>query len=271
VEGRLTPQDPPPPRPRIRRLHVLLLVLVLCLLAYPLRETIRRFERPVVEPVVHKLQGRATVRERVEEIGAAVRERLEPDFQRVDVPYPPKAVTLVCLKEEERLEVWVSADGREFRHLRDYPVLAASGGPGPKLREGDMQVPEGFYGIESLHPNSAYHLALRLDYPSRFDRDMARLDGRTDLGGDIMIHGNRVSIGCLAMGDSAAEDLFILAAETGIDNITALLAPVDLRTRPAPDPSADTPEWVGELYQRLAEELRKLDRGAQGVPNLLQP
>ena len=38
-----------------------------------------------------------------------------------------------------------------------------------------------------------------------------------------MIHGNAVSIGCLAMGDSAAEDLFVLAALTGIKNIDVIL------------------------------------------------
>ena len=32
-------------------------------------------------------------------------------------------------------------------------------------------------------------------------------DGRRRLGGDIMIHGNAVSIGCLAMGDVVAEEL----------------------------------------------------------------
>jgi hypothetical protein len=264
--GRDARLDPPPPvrppRPRrIRRLHVLILVLALCLLAVPLRERIRRFARPVVEPLVHKLQGRATVADRVAQIGGAVRARLEPDFQRVGVPYPPEAVTLVGLKEEERLEVWVSADGRQFRHLRDYPILAASGATGPKLREGDMQVPEGFYGIESLNPNSAYHLALRVDYPNRHDREMARLDGRTDLGGDIMIHGNSVSIGCLAMGDAAAEDLFLLAAETGIRGIRVILAPLDLRARSAPDLPEGAPEWTGELYQQLAEEMRKLGPG----------
>lgn len=39
-----------------------------------------------------------------------------------------------------------------------------------------------------------------------------------------MIHGKNCSIGCLDMGDEAAEDLFVLAAKTGIDNISDYVA-----------------------------------------------
>ena len=70
----------------------------------------------------------------------------------------------------------------------EYPILAASGVLGPKLREGDKQVPEGIYGAEALNPNSKFHLSIRLNYPNTFDRRMAQSDGRTQLGGDIMIH-----------------------------------------------------------------------------------
>ena len=71
--------------------------------------------------------------------------------------------------------------------LARYPIRAASGALGPKLREGDRQVPEGVYDIESLNPNSRFHVALRVGYPNAFDRQMAGREGRTALGGDIMI------------------------------------------------------------------------------------
>ena len=51
-----------------------------------------------------------------------------------------------------------------------YPVLGASGVLGPKLKEGDRQVPEGVYRVPELNPNSDFHLSLRLDYPNEFDR-----------------------------------------------------------------------------------------------------
>jgi murein L,D-transpeptidase YafK len=66
----------------------------------------------------------------------------------------------------------------------------ASGGLGPKLGAGDRQGPERIYAIESLNPNSLFHLSMRLNYPNEFDQMRAKQDGRSDLGGDIMIHGS---------------------------------------------------------------------------------
>ena len=83
-------------------------------------------------------------------------------------------------------------------------------------------------------------------------------DGRTELGSDIMIHGKTCSVGCLAMGDEAAEDLFVLAAETGIDKVSVILAPVDFRTRELPEPMPTMPPWAGELYDTIRGQLREL-------------
>jgi hypothetical protein len=76
--------------------------------------------------------------------------------------YPAASLAFVAIKDERRLEVYARAsEGDAWRHVRDYPVLAASGRAGPKLRQGDRQVPEGVYRIELLNPNSRYHLSLR--------------------------------------------------------------------------------------------------------------
>jgi murein L,D-transpeptidase YafK len=165
---------------------------------------------------------------------------------------------LVGLKQEKQLELWVSDGFAEFRLLKTYPILAASGTAGPKLKEGDRQVPEGLYQIESLNPNSRFHLALRVNYPNDLDKEHGRLDGRSRLGGDIMIHGNAVSIGCLAMGDQAAEDLFVLAAETGVKNIAVILTPVDFRVRDLPSGSPPAPSWTAELYAEIRKALAPL-------------
>ena len=45
------------------------------------------------------------------------------------------------------------------------------------------------------------------------DRARAKADGRTNLGGDIMIHGKAATIGCVPVGDDAIEDIFYLASE----------------------------------------------------------
>lgn len=202
----------------------------------------------------------ASVAERLAEYGPAARARLAPHFQRAGVAYPPTELCLVGLKDERQLELYAASGTNALRFVRAYRVWAASGEAGPKLREGDKQVPEGFYRIESLNPNSRFHLALRVNYPSDFDRQQARRDKRTNLGGDIMIHGSFVSVGCLAMGDKAAEDLFVLAADTGLKRIRVLLCPVDFRTRGLPKDAPQFPPWVNALHQQLAAELRKLQR-----------
>jgi hypothetical protein len=210
-------------------------------------------------PFMQKLRGRATVSNRLAQFGPAAQERWAPFFEKSQLTYPPTRLVLVGLKQEELLQVY-AADATEKLHLvRTLPVQKSSGKLGPKLREGDYQVPEGLYRIESLNPNSAFHLSLRINYPNNFDRKQAEKEGRTNLGGNIMIHGSNASVGCLAMGDDAAEDLFILAAETGIENIDVILSPVDFRERSVPK-DAERPQWVSELYTEIKKAMLALPR-----------
>lgn len=199
-----------------------------------------------------------TVDDVLKRYGPDARARLRPHFERAGVAYPPRRAWFVVLKEERRLELW--AGDREPRHVTDYAIQAASGGAGPKRRQGDLQVPEGVYRVLLLNPNSSYHLSMKLDYPNAFDRAKARADKRIDLGGDIFIHGRAVSIGCVAMGDPVAEDLFVLAAEVGVANLSAVIAPHDLRTRPAALGPNPDPAWLPELYDVLTRELRRFPR-----------
>jgi hypothetical protein len=201
----------------------------------------------------------ATVEERLAQYGARARERLARHFAAASVRYPPSRLTLLALKQERSLELYARDAHGAQRFVHSYPVLAASGTLGPKLRMGDEQVPEGLYRVELLNPNSRFHLSLRLSYPNAFDRRMARADGRTHLGGDIMIHGNRVSIGCLAMGDVAAEDLFVMAADTGLQRIDVILAPLDLRSE-RPPAGPQLPSWAPILYREIAAAMAELPR-----------
>ncbi len=198
-----------------------------------------------------RLRSTRTVDQVVADFGPAVRARIEPAFQAAGVAHPPPSLTLIGLKAERRLEVWApDASGQPIRVL-DYPVMAASGGPGPKLREGDRQVPEGLYPITFLNANSRFHLSLRIGYPSAEDREHAAAEGRTDLGGDIMIHGAGGSIGCLALTNEAIEEVFVLAAEVGIGAIQVILAPHDLRGRPVPPMPDGAPAWMADRYRDL--------------------
>ena len=190
-----------------------------------------------------------TVADAVAKYGAAARARIKPDFARAGVAYPPKRIALLVFKREGRVSLW--ADGH---FIRAYPILAASGHAGPKLRQGDYQVPEGVYRIEWLNPNSSYHLSMKVNYPNAFDRQMAQRDRRTNLGGDIFIHGKNVSIGCVALGDPAIEELFTLVADTGHQRVRVIIAPNDLRTGGAIIHES-APRWVGQLYRSVAAAL----------------
>jgi hypothetical protein len=181
--------------------------------------------------------------------------QLRPYFDRAGVAYPPRDITLIGLKEERKLEVWARDDGGKFRFIRDYDIKAASGIRGPKLRQGDRQVPEGIYRILHLNPNSNYHLSMKINYPNEADRYHAEIEGRTKPGNDIFIHGKAVSIGCLAMGDEAIEELFVLVAHTGTENVKVVIAPHDPRTTPLEADGANMPIWTEELYRELTDEI----------------
>ena len=238
------------------RLVVLLMLLVGVVALLPLRARIQ--SRVVAATQKPKGQRAKTVADRLVEYGETARARLKPYFVRIQQPYPPDKLVFVGIKDEQVLQLYVGSSNQPPKFLRSYPILAASGELGPKLREGDREVPEGIYRIEALNPNSSYHLSLRVNYPNDFDRAKARKEGRSNLGGDIMIHGNAVSIGCLAMGDEAAEDLFVLAADVGIGKITVLLSPVDFRIKSLPADATNMPAWSGEIYEQLKPKLREL-------------
>lgn len=206
-------------------------------------------------PLLLRITGERTVADVVARYGAAAKARLGPSFAKAQVPYPPKQLALLVFKRERRLSLWArgTANG-PWQFIRAYPVLAASGHAGPKLREGDYQVPEGLYRIEHLNPMSSYHLSMKVSYPNEHDRRMAARDGRTRLGGDIFIHGKDLSIGCVALGDPAIEELFTLVAQTGVSHVKVIIAPNDLRAG-GPILRGDTQVWAGALYRTIAAAL----------------
>lgn len=202
--------------------------------------------------------GSRTVEDVVRIFGPEAIERLSPHFKRAGVDYPPRELTLLGLKAEKRLEVWAPDRRGVNKLIRTYDIQAASGMRGPKLREGDRQVPEGVYKLVMLNPNSDYHLSMKINYPNSFDRSQAEMEGRSHLGGDIFIHGKSVSAGCLAMGDLPIEELFVLVSHVGKENVKVVIAPHDPRQRPLGPAAEGMPDWVPELYQTIAYEVGQL-------------
>ncbi len=130
-------------------------------------------------------------------------------FADAGVAFPPRQLLLRGFKRERHIEVWAASktDGPLTR-IATYEVCYASGTLGPKRREGDRQVPEGFYRVAMFNPQSLYHLAMLVSYPNQSDRV---LSNPVAPGSEIMIHGDCVSIGCLAMSDERAEELWLMA------------------------------------------------------------
>ena len=189
---------------------------------------------------------------RLTQIGPGASKRVHERFSAAKIAWPPSEIGLVAIKDEKTVDMYGRDETGKWKLVHRYRVMAASGGAGPKLRQGDRQVPEGIYAISYLNPHSRYHVSLRVNYPNDFDRKMAAADGRRDLGGDIMIHGKASSIGCLAVGDEAAEEIFWLAAEIGQRNMQLLIAPTDFRRRSVPGIEAGAPKWLPKLYTEVA-------------------
>jgi murein L,D-transpeptidase YafK len=132
-------------------------------------------------------------------------------FRERGLSYPAEQIFMRIFKRERQLELWVRpAGGTEFALLKTYPICALAGELGPKRRQGDEQVPEGFYYIDQFNPQSDYLLSLHLDYPNRSD---ATLGESLDLGGDIYIHGGCNSAGCLALTDEGIKEVYWLSVE----------------------------------------------------------
>jgi len=86
-------------------------------------------------------------------------------------------------KSDHRMIVY-----RANRPLHMFNVALGAGGLAPKVRQGDERVPEGRYVIDGRNPRSAFHLSLKISYPTPAQVAAARALG-IDPGGEIMIHG----------------------------------------------------------------------------------
>jgi murein L,D-transpeptidase YafK len=110
--------------------------------------------------------------------------------------------------------------------LKSYRVALGRNPVAAKEQEGDNKTPEGIYSVDGRNPQSNFHLALHISYPS--DQDKARAAERgVNAGFDIMIHGiqngrgwigafHRLhdwTAGCIAVTDEEIEELWRVTPE----------------------------------------------------------
>ena len=131
------------------------------------------------------------------------------------LPFGTTIDRIVVEKSARKLSVF-----RDGNRIKTYRIALGRRPLGAKQEEGDMKTPEGIYKIDSRNPQSSFHLALHVSYPSDEDDKRAAARG-VSAGYDIMIHGiqngrgwigafhrwSDWTAGCIAVTDEEIEEL----------------------------------------------------------------
>ncbi|MEN8119291.1 MAG: L,D-transpeptidase family protein [Bacteroidota bacterium] len=138
-------------------------------------------------------------------------------------------IYLRAFKQENKIELWAkNSNDKTFKLLKKYDICSTSGVIGPKREQGDLQIPEGFYHINRFNPYSNFYLSLGLNYPNRSDKILGT---KGNLGGDIFIHGDCVTIGCMPITDDKIKELYVFCVEaknSGQTKIPVTVFPTEL-------------------------------------------
>ena len=138
-------------------------------------------------------------------------------------------VYLRAFKNDKKIQLWgKNKCDQKFKLIKEYKICRSSGTLGPKRKQGDFQVPEGFYHIDRFNPYSNFHLSLGINYPNTSDKILG-IKGK--LGGDIFIHGSCVTIGCMPITDDQIKELYLFCVEAknnGQNTIPVTISPTVL-------------------------------------------
>lgn len=166
---------------------------------------------------------------RVREAIAEKLDVVQNTFKQKGQNFPPKEIYIRVFKHEQEIELWArAAETDTFLFIKNYPFCSSSGQLGPKRKQGDGQIPEGYYYINRFNPSSNFYLSLGLNYPNSSDRILGK---KGSLGGDIFIHGNCVTIGCIPITDDLIKELYLIAVYTknkGQDKIPVHIFPIKM-------------------------------------------
>jgi murein L,D-transpeptidase YafK len=135
-------------------------------------------------------------------------------------------ILLIAYKDDDELELYAKNKTETvYKKIANFKICARSGQLGPKRKQGDNQVPEGFYTINRFNPASSYYLSLGLNYPNAADKLKSKAN---NFGGDIFIHGDCVTIGCMPMTNDKIKEIYLYAVyakNNGQNNIPVYVFP----------------------------------------------
>lgn len=142
------------------------------------------------------------------------------------------ALYIRIFKKDSLLELWGKDNSNEkYKLIQNYKICELSGKIGPKRRQGDMQIPEGFYHINVFNPESNFHLSMGINYPNKSD---LILSSQTKPGGNIYIHGACVTIGCITFQTEMIKELYVYGVEArnnGQNTIPVTIFPYKLNDK----------------------------------------
>jgi len=152
-------------------------------------------------------------------------------FQSKGIEYPSNSLFIRIFKSEAIVEIWANDNSiNKYKLITTYDICSLSGTLGPKRKRGDLQIPEGIYYISHFNPSSNFYLSLKVNYPNQSDRILGY---KQDLGGDIFIHGDCVTIGCVPITDEYIKELYwmaVLAKANGQNKIPVHIYPAKLES-----------------------------------------
>lgn len=180
---------------------------------------------------------------RAEAITESVGKSLEGELSRLSLALGDPLYVRI-FKEESELEIWMKAKGKphyslfKIMRLTDY-----AGKPGPKLREGDGQAPEGFYYVTAsqLRPDTRNYLGIDLGFPNAFDSSLGRS------GSDLLIHGGDNAAGSFALSHSDIGTLYTIAhaaLANGQDFFRVNIFPFRMTDRRMDSEWQKKPKWL---------------------------
>ena len=153
-----------------------------------------------------------TEQKKFERVRIAIKEKqglIEKTLKENQISIHNLNLVLIAYKDNDLVDIYAKTKQvGTYKKILSYDVCSRSGQLGPKRKQGDGQVPEGFYHIDRFNPTSSFYLSLGLNYPNLADN---RKSKASNLGGDIFIHGSCVTIGCLPMTDNFIKEIYLLA------------------------------------------------------------